>query len=298
MGPDAWSSLCSMCLSGLVHCNSCQVASCSSPDCRGSSQPPLARCVTHQEKMQCFPCLEEQPKRDLEKCPQCESWYCTTDISSCGGRPVIIPPVPRVPNSKSERYALFAACAKSARSHPPKLGSCMNCEPSGWKSCKGTSCWSGGDQICPGCTSGGMACLCQDVWACNLCTDHTDVFTRCPRCDRPFCSFCSPFYIDRCSQCERVTLCYDCIEEVPESKEGGVQEAMSAKLVAACNGCQMKVCGHCLPRLASTGGSCVECLWPQLRRYIAYKQNQSQHNPSLTAQSMSRQGGWSLESLF
>lgn len=76
------------------------------------------------------------------------------------------------------------------------------------------------------------------------------------------------------------------------------QEAMSAKLVAACNGCQMKVCGHCLPRLASTGGSCVECLWPQLRRYIAYKQNQSQHNPSLTAQSMSRQGGWSLESLF
>jgi len=71
-----------------------------------------------------------------------------------------------------------------------------------------------------------------------------------------------------------VTLGYDCTEEAPKSAEAEARRevGMSVDLVAACKICQMKTYDRYLPRLALTD-SCVECLWPPLRRYIAHKRS-------------------------
>ncbi|OAX42109.1 hypothetical protein K503DRAFT_408836 [Rhizopogon vinicolor AM-OR11-026] len=72
---------CPLCDSELIHCTSCQVASCKLEECHGSSQPSLVHCVRHQKAL-CFPCLKEQgPNRWLEKCGECDSWCCTEGSS-------------------------------------------------------------------------------------------------------------------------------------------------------------------------------------------------------------------------
>ncbi|KAG1744963.1 uncharacterized protein EDB91DRAFT_169583 [Suillus paluster] len=210
---------CPICDSNLIHCNSCQVASCESNECRGSSEPPLARCSRHQKEALCFPCLEEQESQpEIEKCPGCKSWCCTMDMSLCSGHPINVLPILRIPGSESIPPGLIVAYTQSARAHPPKRGSCMECELPGWRSCNSNLCWS--HTICPECASSGMTCLCQEVWACDLCAEYNPgVFIRCPRCNRPFCCACS--YIEECQQCHRTNLCYDCAEE----ESGGNDEA-------------------------------------------------------------------------
>lgn len=75
----------SICAPFLIRCNSCQVASCESRDCRGSSEPPLMRCITHLKEVLCLPCLEYQDSMWLERCPGCNSWCRAKDqLSSIG----------------------------------------------------------------------------------------------------------------------------------------------------------------------------------------------------------------------
>ncbi|KAG2105423.1 hypothetical protein BD769DRAFT_156790 [Suillus cothurnatus] len=244
---------CSICDSNLIHCNSCQVASCESDDCPGSSEPPLAQCGRHKKEVLCFPCLEEQEcKAELEKCPGCGSWCCTRDMSSCSGHPIDIRLTPGSPGSKFILSDLIVTYAQSARVHPPKRGSCMECELPGWRSCNSTLCWS--QTICPECASGGMTCLCQEVWACDPCAEHIPgIFIRCPRCNRPFCCSCS--YIDECQECHRTNLCYDCAEEESDVDDGEMVEF--PKFVASCGSCQAKVCDRCV--LSYPAFSCAGC---------------------------------------
>ncbi|KAG0708510.1 hypothetical protein DFH29DRAFT_890555, partial [Suillus ampliporus] len=250
-GLQSDSSRCSICDSNLIHCSSCQVASCESHDCLGSSDPPFAQCVRHQIEALCFPCLQAQGC-EPEKCPGCNSSCCARDISSCTGRPVSVPPMPRVPGDKFMSLGLLAAYTESARAHPPKRGSCMECELPGWRSCRNKSCWS--HSICPECASGGMTCPCGEVWACDLCAEHDpSVFIRCPRCDRPFCYNCS--YIDECSRCQSSALCLDCAEEASETNDEQLK-VMPAKLLASCRSCELKVCDSCEPCMVF---SCAVC---------------------------------------
>ncbi|KAG1880762.1 hypothetical protein F4604DRAFT_485590 [Suillus subluteus] len=256
---------CSICDSNLIHCNSCQVASCESDDCPGSSEPPLAQCGRHQKEVLCFPCLEEQGyEAELERCPGCKSWCCTRDMSSCSGHPIGIQLIPNSPGSKSVLPGLIVAYAQSARDHPPKRGSCMECELPGWRSCNSTLCWS--QTICPECASVGATCLCQEVWACDLCADHIPgVFIRCPRCNRPFCCSCS--YIDECQECHRTNLCYDCAEEESDVDDGVMVEF--PRFVASCGSCQAKVCDRCV--LSHPAFSCAGCsqrLCPSCRKSL------------------------------
>ncbi|KAG1824520.1 uncharacterized protein BJ212DRAFT_1320770 [Suillus subaureus] len=245
-------SRCPICDSSLIHCNSCQVASCESHDCRGFSDSPFARCVKHKMEVLCFPCLQGQgSKRELEKCPGCNSWCCARDLSSCTGHPLNIPPMPCV-NNKFIAPGLITAYAESARAHPPKRGSCMECKLPGWRSCRNKLCWS--HSICPECTSGGLTCMCGEVWACDLCAEHDpSVFIRCPRCRRLFCYSCC--YIDDCVLCNGSNLCYDCAEEVSETDDKELEE-MPVKLVASCGSCEVKMCDLCESHLAV---SCAVC---------------------------------------
>ncbi|KAG1727775.1 uncharacterized protein EDB91DRAFT_1163201 [Suillus paluster] len=245
------SSRCSICDSNLIHCNNCQVASCESHDCRGSSDPPFAQCVRHQMQVLCFPCLQAQGC-DLEKCPGCNSWCCARDISSCTGHPVSIPHMRRVPGDKLMSFGLLDAYSESARAHPPKRGSCMECKLPGWRSCQNKLCWS--QSICQECTSGGITCPCGEVWACDLCTEHDpSVFIRCPRCDRPFCYNCS--YIDECCRCQSSELCHDCAEEASETDTRKLK-VLPAKLVVSCGSCELKVCDRCESHMVF---SCAVC---------------------------------------
>jgi len=230
----------------------CQVASCGSGGCRGYSQPPLAQCVRHQQIL-CIPCLEDHGPR-LEKCGGCESWCCTRDIFECSGRPVGISPIPRVPGREIISPDAFDIYNDAARAHPPRRDSCINCHMPGWQNCDNPRCWS--PAICPECASGGVECLCGELWACNLCANHDDVVMRCPRCDRPFCPSC--YYIGRCVGCEGESLCFDCAEEASDVDDGALKPVI---LVASCGVCKEKVCDHCLSYLAAScaGCSCQLC---------------------------------------
>ncbi|KAG2140844.1 hypothetical protein BD769DRAFT_1429046 [Suillus cothurnatus] len=224
------------CKWSLICCASCLIASCQSVSCRGSSEPPLALCAFHSENILCLPCLEEQGfKRKLENCPSCERWYCPIDLTSCIGHPVTTPLFPHAMNF----------CSQSPRIHPPKRGSCYGCKLPGWRHCASRSCWSRYDMVCPECTSGGITCVCQNVWACDVCTKHgSRIFIRCPSCDRSFCNSCD--YIDRCAQWLRATLCFDCVEETSDTDDGVVE--MFATLAGTCRNCGMtswESCDRC-----------------------------------------------------
>lgn len=262
-GTLATTGFCSLCSSSLLHCKSCRVASCLSPHCRGSSEPPVVRCVSHRSNgALCFPCLEDQgSKRELEKCSGCKSWCCATDIGLCDGHPSVIPSVPRA--SSIEQYLqLITTCIQSTSVHPPKRGSCGRCKLPGWRKCKGNACWSRGSKICRECARGGVTCACRKVWACDTCAEHdSDVFIRCPRCDRPFCASC--IYINRCKRCCRATLCYDCAEEAPDADNEVVETF--AKLTGRCESCGERVCNYCAPIKASWF-SCPGCLEMKTRR--------------------------------
>ncbi|KAG1814999.1 uncharacterized protein BJ212DRAFT_1358731 [Suillus subaureus] len=223
--PAFWK--CSICGSDLIHCNSCQVASCESRDCRGSSEPPLARCITHPKEVLCLPCLEHQNSKRLEQCPVCNFWCCAKDKSLCTGRPVGIESHPVLWGHFN--VTRLIAYFTHGRAHPHKPESCLECEIPGWRSCSNRPfCWS--SRICPKCASSGVMCLCERVWACDLCAQWADVFIRCPRCDRPFCITCS--YIDRCKECHRVSLCYDCAKEAPDA-----DEVMPVEVASSCESC-------------------------------------------------------------
>ncbi|KAG2039231.1 hypothetical protein BDR03DRAFT_253599 [Suillus americanus] len=222
--PAFWK--CSICTSDLIHCNSCQIASCESRDCRGSSEPPLGRCITHPKEVLCLPCLEHQDSKRLEQCPGCNLWCCAKDKSFCTGRPVGIESHPSLRGPFNIK--LWIAYFNHERVHSHKSESCLECEIPGWRSCSNLFCWS--SRICPECASSGVMCLCERVWACDLCAKWTDVFIRCPRCDRPFCITCS--YIDQCKKCHRVSLCYDCAEEASDA-----DEVMPAKVASSCESC-------------------------------------------------------------
>lgn len=253
VGFQSDTSQCPICDSSIIHCNSCQAASCESRDCRGYSDPPFARCVRHKTEVLCFPCLQGQgSKQELEKCRGCNSWCCAIDISSCTGRPLSLPHMPRVPRNKFIAPGLIAAYAESARAHPPKRGSCTECKLPGWRSCRNKLCWS--HSICPECTSGGLTCMCGEVWACDLCAEYDpSVFIRCPRCRRLFCYSCR--YIDDCVLCNGSNLCHDCAEEVSETDDKELEE-IPGKLVVSCGSCEVKVCNLCESFLAF---SCAVC---------------------------------------
>ncbi|KAG2120509.1 uncharacterized protein F5147DRAFT_2224 [Suillus discolor] len=267
-GTDTSRIRCSLCPAGLIRCKSCKVVSCRSVDCRGSSEPPLIRCAKHLDNVLCFPCLEEQgSKRELEKCPACKSWCCPKDISECIGHPVTIPSLSRA-SSLDHFQRMMTICSRSAKVHPLKYGSCGRCRLRGWRRCPGNFCWSKHNEICPQCTSGGITCACQKVWACDVCAEHdSSIFIRCPRCDKPFCTSCT--YIDQCKRCNRTTLCYDCAEETSdvddctEDASDGVE--MFATLAGTCEGCGGKVCSRCAPIRASWF-SCAGCLVMKNRR--------------------------------
>lgn len=201
-----------------------------------------------------FPCLEEQGpnvNRCLEKCGGCESWCCMDDIFECSGRPVRIPSIPRIPGSKSVHPNVSAVYKNSARAHPPKRGSSVNCNLPGWKTCDNPRCWS--RAVCPECASSGTMCLCQEAWECDLCAEHDRVMMRCPRCDRPFCPSCC--YIDKCFRCERESLCDDCVEEASDADDKAL-EGMPVTLIASCGNCGAKACKRCV---LSVVDSCVLC---------------------------------------
>ncbi|KAG2058324.1 hypothetical protein BDR06DRAFT_950817 [Suillus hirtellus] len=224
--PAFWK--CSICASDLIHCNSCQVASCESHDCRGSSEPPLARCIMHLNKVLCLPCLEYQDSQRLVQCPQCNSWCCTKNQLSCTGRPVGIES-----NSFSRRrwsnVRLIMAYCNHGRVHPPKPKPCQECTPPGWRTCANITCWS--KHICPECASCGVMCSCERVWACDLCAELVHgIFVRCPRCIRPFCITCSS--INQCKECRRVSLCNDCAEEAPDA-----DDVSPADVASSCESC-------------------------------------------------------------
>ncbi|KAG1779261.1 hypothetical protein EV702DRAFT_1087133 [Suillus placidus] len=224
--PAFWK--CSICVSDLIHCNSCQVASCESRDCRGSSEPSLARCITHPKEVLCLPCLEHQGSKRLEKCQGCNFWCCAKDKSLCKGRPVGIESDPLL-RGRQDSIKLMMAYYTHKKAHPRKPESCLECEIPGWRTCSNKPfCWS--PRICPECASSGVMCLCERVWACDLCAERADVFIRCPRCNRPFCITCS--YIDQCKKCRRVSLCYDCAEEARD-----IDEVMPAEVASSCESC-------------------------------------------------------------
>ncbi|KAG1733996.1 hypothetical protein EDB19DRAFT_1182449 [Suillus lakei] len=224
--PAFWK--CSICASNLIHCNSCQVASCESRDCRGSREPPLAWCITHQKEVLCLPCLQYQGRKLLEKCLGCNFWCCAKDQSSCTGRPVSIESNSSLRGRQSNIRLLMAYHA-SERAHPPKPESCLECKLPGWRTCYNSIwCWS--SRICPECASSGVACPCGRVWACDLCAEREDIFIRCPRCDQPFCIACT--YIDQCKKCRRVSLCYDCAEEALDT-----DEVVPTEVASSCESC-------------------------------------------------------------
>jgi hypothetical protein len=196
----------------------------------------------------CLPCLEEQgSKRKLENCPSCERWYCPIDSTSCIGHPVTTPLVSRSCSIEQFPHAM-TFCSRSPRIHPPKRGSYYGCKLPGWRHCAGRSCWSRYDMVCPECTSGGTTCVCQNVWACDVCAKHDSrIFIRCPRYDRLFCNSCH--YIDLCSQYLRATLCFDCAEEASDTDDGVVE--MFATLAGTCRNCGRSECNRCAPIQAS-----------------------------------------------
>ncbi|KAG2120515.1 uncharacterized protein F5147DRAFT_2275 [Suillus discolor] len=284
-GTDTSRIGCSSCPIG--RCKNCRVLSCRSANCCESSEPPIVWCARHENNVLCLPCLEEQgSKRELEKCPACKSWCCSKDIRKCIGHPINIPSVSRASclNYLQHMMTIFSQPAKV---HPPKYRSCGQCKLLGWRRCPGRLCWSKRNAICPECTSGGITCACQKVWACDVCAEHdSSIFIRCPRCDRPFCTSCT--YIDRCRRCSRATLCYDCAEETSDVDEcakeasdvcdcaketlyvddstedeyDGVVEKF-ATLSGTCGSCGEKVCSRCAPK-ASEWFSCAGC---QKNRY-------------------------------
>ncbi|KAG1768738.1 hypothetical protein EV702DRAFT_714514 [Suillus placidus] len=152
-----------------------QVASRESRDCRGSSEPPLARCITHPEEVLCLPCLEHQDSKRLEQCASCNSWCCAKDQLSCTGRPIGIESIDLLRGRQTKLHLMMAYASRwHARAHPPKPKSCLECELPDWRTCSNRTCWS--VQICPECASCGVACFCQRVWACDLCAERADIF--------------------------------------------------------------------------------------------------------------------------
>lgn len=259
-GTDTSRIGCSSCPTG--RCKNCKVVSCWSANCCESSEPPIVRCAKHENNVLCLPCLEEQgSKRELEKCPACKFWCCPRDMRKCIGYPVTIPSVSHA-SSPNHFQHIMTIYLQTAKVHPLKYGSCGQCELPGWRRCPGNFCWSKHNAICPECTSGGIMCVCQEVWACGVCAEHDgSIFIRCPRCDRRFCTSCT--YIDQCMSCAHVTLCYDCAEETSEVGDGVVE--MFVTLAATCDSCGKKVCSRCAPHIGRWS-SCLGCLAMENRR--------------------------------
>ncbi|KAH7929635.1 hypothetical protein BV22DRAFT_1191857 [Leucogyrophana mollusca] len=244
-------NICPVCSYRLISCSICSTVACENDDCQGSKIIPFERCSTHHELWCCHPCIDGMGYfAKLAQCPQCEYWYCSSELDWCAGRPLEMP--------DSTDASLYYSPFTTARVHLPKPTPCRTCTING--SPRGTEChilycWSHisfrQDVVCSDCSpQNGVSCVCEGTWACDECanTASKSSLAVCPRCLKTYCyETCD--YIDSCTECMRPRLCLDCIEEEGTSDAG-------ADLSTRCEGCGEKYCEICEGKRPVPCGAC------------------------------------------
>lgn len=175
---------------------------CSNGACVVPQVIPLRSCSQHSSKAMCLPCLEtEKIEWRLGQCPQCDLWFCSSELTWCVGR-----------------AADFSHSLPDGRAHPVKPIGCFWCIGARDR-CANTNCWSNArglnTGVCESCSpEGGIWCMCQRSWVCDACRTFptNKLLVGCPRCRKVYClDECN--YIGCCSECGRTTVCDDCFEE-------------------------------------------------------------------------------------
>ncbi|KAG1723699.1 hypothetical protein EDB19DRAFT_347587 [Suillus lakei] len=124
-----------------------------------------------------------------------------------------------------------------------------------------------GGVICPDCVKpmdGHIVCPCGETWVCGTCATwrkFLDNFGSCPKCQNYFC-FSGCKYIDACPECQKVTLCNDCMELEDEEDghmpdEGSSITNKDAFRVMTCGHCQRRICADCFDERKFCCGYCA-----------------------------------------
>ncbi|KAG2116373.1 hypothetical protein DEU56DRAFT_840114 [Suillus clintonianus] len=113
-----------------------------------------------------------------------------------------------------------------------------------------------GGAICPDCvkpTDGHIVCVGRHVWVCGACATQKktlDSSVRCPRCKDCYCFYkCNMKYIGVCEDCQRSTLCNDCMELEDDEDDGHLPDEgaylKSPVRLTVCERCDVSICADC-----------------------------------------------------
>ncbi|KAG0694795.1 hypothetical protein DFH29DRAFT_958461, partial [Suillus ampliporus] len=261
---------CPVCSAQQTSCSKCRIISCSNSDCAASSAIPISRCFFHRSTQFCTSCLEPPPGSlpELGKCPICLRLFCSAELSWCLGRPIANSgTVGTGPSSNIDVSGItqvHSVRPLSCRSIP-----CMsNIQGSrrGGRQCSNASgCWS----VRSSNTKDTFSCPCGQYWTCGSCESQSSSARRlltCPRCRQYYCSYCS--YIKTCKLCQRMGLCYDCMEEEESPR---VERTAGGNLLFLCQNCEDYLCKTC----ADDGGKPCQVMWPRACASSVEKQNRA-----------------------
>ncbi|KAG0700972.1 hypothetical protein DFH29DRAFT_929571 [Suillus ampliporus] len=227
---------CPICSHRLIACSGCSIVTCNAHgQCAGADLVPVVSCHFHDREIFCPACLaDEHSPPSLIQCMICRDWCCPSLMLTCIGQPI--------PLHKHSRKV----------THPPKFIACRSCKSAvKFNECSGTDCWSWGhgydNVVCPDCAAsmdGHIVCPCGWVWVCGACAREKkfqDSGRGCPGCQMFYCfDLCK--YINACLECDKTTLCNNCIEE--DMSGSSLPNNGALFLVATC-ACARSICADC-----------------------------------------------------
>ena len=269
---------CPLCHSHLQSCGECDATvACSNLECAGSEVVDYEQCHEH-ERMTCYECLHSKeldgldPNSGFVRCPLCNSWCCSGDVTWCPGR--IIHPAPD--KEPAELHPTRDLDSRPVvRSHLPTPGPCRFCIGSrhvaAWKACSGgrsnlSDCPSNShfseDDLnyayCPECVTEleGRRCACGAVWLCDACSvadidfPSSPKLISCPRCGAAYCRRSDGCrYCHFCQICLKTDICFGCQAREKGSDGGGGDTpgecSQPINALERCVNCRWDICKEC-----------------------------------------------------
>ena len=188
-------------------------------------------CRRHDNERFCTTCLTDQNSQPPVQCMHCGCWL----------------------DSGITSYKL-------APNHPSKF-ICTGLKTHTWNTCaEDDECWSHDHRdtlvICADCSHDAITCPCGDAWICGICVQEKSLKSgrHCPRCQRFYClRGCA--YIKTCTECEKTTLCDDCMEEEMTDEEESLNKGTIIMTTGMCE-CQRDICVDCFKKHAFCCGAC------------------------------------------
>ncbi|KAG0695991.1 hypothetical protein DFH29DRAFT_953188 [Suillus ampliporus] len=245
--PD--NTLCPICSHRLIACSGCFIVTCNTHgQCAGADLGPVVSCHYHDHEIFCPACLaDERSPPPLIQCMICQRWCCPILMLTCTGRPI--------PSHEHSRKV----------THPPKFIACRSCESAvKFNECGGTYCWSWGGRydcvVCPDCAGsmdGHIVCACGWLWVCGACAREKKKFQdsgrSCPGCQTFYCfELCN--YINTCGECDKTTLCKNCMEE--DMSGSSLPNNGALFPVETCTLCGRSICADCFDERTFCCWSC------------------------------------------